>query len=89
MTSEKLGITQSMLDNDIRWHEIVEKLVQLHEHGIHRVAVSDHLSEHDVVSRILRRENYMVALINKVMIYLIFFNWLLWILFIIEILWEK
>jgi hypothetical protein len=74
---EKLNISQNQLDN-IRWHEIVEKLIHLHVQGIHRVAVNDLLTEHDVVSRILRKENYMVALINKVLYiiskFIIFFN---------------
>lgn len=45
---------------------MVQRLIRLHEHKIYRVAVKDTLTAHDVVSRIMRKENYMVALINKV-----------------------
>ena len=44
---------------------LVERLIKLHEHGIHRVAIKEKLNEHDIVLRIMRKENYMIALINK------------------------
>jgi len=61
---EKLGITLQTLQT-LSWNDVVQRLIRLHEHKIHRVAIKDRLTEHDVVSRILRKENYMVALINK------------------------
>jgi autophagy-related protein 9 len=48
------------------WDDVVQRLIQLHENKIFRVAVKEKLSEHDIVARILRKENYLVALINKV-----------------------
>lgn len=62
---EKLGISLAEL-HALDWNDVVQRLIVLHDHKIHRVAVKDQLTEHDVVSRILRKENYMVALINKV-----------------------
>ena len=50
----------------MRWHEVVEKLVLMHQLNTFRVSRNDVLSEHDVVSRILRKDNYMVAIVNKV-----------------------
>ena len=62
---EKLGIDLKTLET-ISWNDVVQRLIKLHEHKIYRVAVKDRLSEHDVVSRVMRKENYMIALINKV-----------------------
>lgn len=61
---EKLGLRLSDL-NEMQWHEVLQRLILLHEHGIHRVAVQDKLTEHDVVLRIMRKDNYMIGLINK------------------------
>lgn len=65
---EKLGISLHTLQG-LSWNEVVQRLIRLHEHKIHRVAVKDRLTEHDVVCRIMRKENYMVALINKVCVH--------------------
>jgi hypothetical protein len=48
------------------WNDVVQRMIQLHEHKIFRVAIKDRLTEHDIVARILRKDNYMVALINMV-----------------------
>lgn len=61
---EKLGVRLNDLYS-MRWHEVVERLIKLHDHGILRVAVKEKLNEHDIVLRIMRKENYMIALINK------------------------
>jgi hypothetical protein len=60
-----LGITLSTLQT-LRWDEVVQRLITLHEHKVYRVAVKDKLTAHDVVLRIMRGDNYMVALVNKV-----------------------
>lgn len=60
---DRLGITGEL--QNIKWNEVLERLIRLHEKRIFRVAVKEELSEHDVVSRIMRKDNYMVALINK------------------------
>ena len=62
---EKLGIDLKTLET-ISWNDVVQRLIRLHEHKIYRVVVKDTLTEHDVVSRVMRKENYMIALINKV-----------------------
>ena len=54
----------------ISWNDVVQRLIKLHEHKIYRVAVKDRLTEHDVVLRVMRKENYMIALINKVCVVL-------------------
>jgi autophagy-related protein 9 len=61
---EKLGIKVSELQT-FEWDEIVQRLIRLHDHGIHRVVIKDKLNEHDVVLRIMRKDNYMIGLINK------------------------
>lgn len=61
---EKMGLRLSDL-NEMQWHEVLQRLILLHEHGIHRVAIQDKLTEHDVVLRIMRKDNYMIGLINK------------------------
>lgn len=61
---EKLGIRLVDLQS-MRWYEVVQRLIKLHDHGIHRVAIKDKLTEHDVVLRIMRKDNYMIGFINK------------------------
>ena len=61
---EKLGIRISDL-HTMKWDNVLQKLIHLHDSGMHRVAIQEKLTEHDVVLRIMRRENYMIALINK------------------------
>jgi autophagy-related protein 9 len=61
---EKLGIKVSDLPS-LQWDDIVQRLIKLHDHGVHRVAVKEKLTEHDVVLRIMRKDNYMIGLINK------------------------
>lgn len=61
---EKLDLRISDL-TEFQWNDVVQRLIRLHEHGIHRVAIKDKLTEHDVVLRIMRKENYMIGLVNK------------------------
>lgn len=61
---EKLDITLVDLQT-LFWHQVVEKLIQLHSKGIYRVVIKDKFTEHHVVLRIMRKENYMIAFINK------------------------
>ena len=61
---EKLGVRLNDLYS-MRWHEIVERLIKLHHHHVVRVAIKEKLDEHEIVLRIMRKENYMIALINK------------------------
>jgi autophagy-related protein 9 len=60
----KLGIMPSEL-NTLRWDDVLQKFIRLHDLGIYRVALKDKITEHDVVSRIMRKDNYLVALINQ------------------------
>jgi autophagy-related protein 9 len=61
---DKLGLRLSDL-TDMHWHEIVQRLIRLHEHGVYRVAIKDKLTEMDIVLRVMRKDNYMIGLINK------------------------
>jgi len=46
--------------------QVTQRLISLHEQGTCRVALTkDKLTEHDIVLRIMRKENYLIALINK------------------------
>jgi len=51
---ERLGLRVADL-TEVAWSDVVERLIRLHEHGIHRVAIKDTLTEHDVVLRIMRK----------------------------------
>ena len=53
------------VDDETSWNHILCTLIHLHETRTHRVAVKEKLTEHDVVSRIMRKENFMIAFINK------------------------
>ncbi len=51
----------------IRWNHVVNKLVELHAEtaASGRTGLPSRLNAHDVVNRILRKENYLIALFNK------------------------
>jgi autophagy-related protein 9 len=55
---ERLGLRVADL-TEVAWSDVVERLIRLHEHGIHRVAIKDTLTEHDVVLRIMRKVNLL------------------------------
>lgn len=64
---EKLGITSIQ---SVRWNEVLERFIQLHQENSFRIVTKTKLTEHDIVSRILRKENYLVAFINKVLVFI-------------------
>jgi autophagy-related protein 9 len=45
------------------WPTLVDKIVQLQQHE--RLCIVRQLSAHDIVSRIMRKENYLIGLLNK------------------------
>lgn len=59
-----LGISLSDLQN-MQWSDVMRRLITLHDNGVYRVSIQEKLTEYDIVARIMRKENYMVALINK------------------------
>ena len=62
---EKLGISLRDLQT-MSWNDVTQRLILLHEHGIYKVTLTkERLTEHDIVLRIMRKENYMIAMINK------------------------
>ena len=48
----------------VQWFEVVDRLLALHNHGSYRLTPQTHLSVHDVVQRIMRRDNYLIGMIN-------------------------
>lgn len=55
-----------MTDNEIQtmpWSSIIEKVVQV-QHTQQLCVVKD-LSIHDVVMRLMRKENYLIGMLNK------------------------
>jgi autophagy-related protein 9 len=61
----KLGISTRKLEGGaVEWHHIVDKIIQLQESGEYRVAIQAQLDELGVAQRILRKENFLVALFN-------------------------
>jgi autophagy-related protein 9 len=61
---DKLGIQVVELQH-MEWYEVVERLTLLHDHGSYRVTSKKTLTAHDVALRLMRKENYMIGLINK------------------------
>ncbi|CAM9388615.1 unnamed protein product, partial [Ectocarpus fasciculatus] len=59
-----LGISLSDLQN-MMWSDVMRRLITLHDNGVYRVSIQEKLTEYDIVARIMRKDNYMVALINK------------------------
>jgi autophagy-related protein 9 len=60
----KMGILTSEL-NTMQWDDVLQRFIRLHDQGIYRVALKDRITEYDVVARIMRKDNYLVALINQ------------------------
>lgn len=59
-----LSISLSDLQN-MQWSDVMRRLITLHDNGVYRVSIQEKLTEYDIVARIMRKENYMVALVNK------------------------
>jgi hypothetical protein len=57
-----LKVTEHELQT-MTWPMLVDKIVQLQRHR--RFCIVRQLSAHDIVSRIMRKENYMIGLLNK------------------------
>jgi len=49
----------------IEWNEVVQKLVALQKKGALRVGSAQEINAHEIACRILRKENYLVSMINK------------------------
>lgn len=50
----------------ITWNEVIAKVIYAHQQHIHRIpGLNDNITVLDMVLRIMRKENYMIALINK------------------------
>lgn len=63
---EKLGISPRKLEGGaVEWYEVVEALSKLQSSGEYRIAVSNDIIDPLIVAqRIMRRENFMIALFN-------------------------
>jgi len=63
---EKLGISPRKLEGGaVEWHEVVESLSKLQSSGEYRIAVSGEIIDPLIVAqRIMRRENFIIALFN-------------------------
>jgi autophagy-related protein 9 len=57
-----LKVTEHELQT-MTWPMLVDKIVKLQRHQ--RLCIVRQLSAHDIVSRIMRKENYMIGLLNK------------------------
>lgn len=60
--NHKLGISERQMGT-ITWPEVAHRLVQVQR--THRLCVARDLTEHDIVSRVMRKENYLVGMLNK------------------------
>lgn len=62
--NQQLQISESDI-TEMEWSSVVEKLVVAHNMGRFRVLDKDSLTVNDVILRIMRSENYMIAMINR------------------------
>jgi len=60
--NQKVGVSERELQT-IRWPELVRRLVRLQE--THRLCIHRDLSAFDIVARIMRKENYLIGMLNK------------------------
>ncbi len=61
---DQLGLTESDLQ-DMEWYEVIERVIVLHNRGAYRLVPSTLLTVHEVALRIMRKDNYLIGLINK------------------------
>eukprot|EP01084_Bolivina_argentea_P223329 377886_1 len=62
---DRFGINEKEI-HTIEWSEVVSRFLELQNSGRYRVAIHKRdLTAHDIVSRIMRKENYFIALVNK------------------------
>eukprot|EP00598_Pedospumella_elongata_P006002 CAMPEP_0184970946 /NCGR_PEP_ID=MMETSP1098-20130426/3261_1 /TAXON_ID=89044 /ORGANISM="Spumella elongata, Strain CCAP 955/1" /LENGTH=590 /DNA_ID=CAMNT_0027492949 /DNA_START=1 /DNA_END=1769 /DNA_ORIENTATION=- len=59
-----LGIKLVELQH-LEWFEVVDRIIYINKHGKQRLVEKEDLTAHDIVLRIMRKENYLVGLINK------------------------
>lgn len=60
--NNKLGMSDRELQT-ITWPELVARLVRVQEQT--RLCITRDLSAHDIVNRIMRKENYLIGMLNK------------------------
>ncbi|CAM9970570.1 unnamed protein product, partial [Discosporangium mesarthrocarpum] len=61
----RLGISAMDL-HTIEWNEVVGRFLNLQNSGRYRVAIyTSDVTAHDIASRIMRKENYLIAMLNK------------------------
>jgi len=60
----RLHISSSELET-MRWSEVVDRLIRLQRSGMKIQITKSDLDAHDIASRILRKENYLVGMFNR------------------------
>ncbi|CAM9846126.1 unnamed protein product, partial [Scytosiphon promiscuus] len=61
----RLEISRTDL-HTIEWSEVVGRFLTLQNSGVYRVAIhTNDVTAHDIASRIMRKENYLIAMLNK------------------------
>merc|ERR1711907_184298 len=60
--NDKLGVSEREM-RTIQWTELVDKILELQEAGV--LIVKHRLSPLDIANRIMRRDNYFMAMMNK------------------------
>lgn len=59
---DRLAVSESELQTMV-WPTLVDKIVELQQHE--QLCSVRQLSAHDIVSRIMRKENYLIGMLNK------------------------
>jgi autophagy-related protein 9 len=49
----------------LEWHEVVSRLLEKQRTGEYRVSINKEITAHDVACRIMRRENFLIACLNR------------------------
>ncbi len=62
--TDRLGISHEELTT-IEWHEVVARFLEKQRSGTYRVSINRDITAHDIACRIMRRENFLIALINR------------------------
>ena len=49
----------------IKWHDVIDRFISVHDRNGLDIKLKNKLTAHDIVLRIMRKENYLIGLISK------------------------
>mmetsp|Transcript_4303 Transcript_4303/g.12400 ORF Transcript_4303/g.12400 Transcript_4303/m.12400 type:complete len:983 (-) Transcript_4303:227-3175(-) len=60
--NQRLGLSERAVQT-VSWPDVTRRIVEVQQHM--KLCVKRNLTEHDIVSRIMRKDNYLIGMLNK------------------------